>query len=245
MSSTVPAVVEERWLPIPSYEGFYEVSDQGRIRSLDRVIRKRNGQLQTIRGRLLKQFLVKRYYSVLLHGEPGLPQRQFLVHRLVLLAFIGQPAKGCIGCHGPAGNRDNSLANLYWGTHSRNNGFDRHRDGKMAHARLSEAQVLAIRQDKRILEELASEYGASITTIHNARTGKTWKHLPHFPLEPLRVYRRRKRLTPEERCAIALDPRSGRQIASDYSLDRRTVDRIKKQAQSTPLLPQTPGPTAE
>lgn len=51
------------------------------------------------------------------------------VHRLILETFVGPRPEGMCCCHGPNGNLDNSLANLEWGTRSKNNGEDRSRDG--------------------------------------------------------------------------------------------------------------------
>lgn len=51
---------EEVWKPIAGYEGLYEVSNQGRVRSLDRVVLRKNGQSQLCRGRLLKPYKKKK-----------------------------------------------------------------------------------------------------------------------------------------------------------------------------------------
>lgn len=52
----------ERWLPVPGWEGFYEVSDQGRVRGLDRVLVRKNGTIHTEKGRMRKQAKLKRGY---------------------------------------------------------------------------------------------------------------------------------------------------------------------------------------
>lgn len=44
----------EHWRPIVGYEGFYEVSDRGRVRSMDRVIVRRNGVRYRAQGRILR-----------------------------------------------------------------------------------------------------------------------------------------------------------------------------------------------
>ncbi len=45
---------DEEWLPVAGWEGFYEVSDRGRVRSLERVVRRRNGSRYRVRERVLK-----------------------------------------------------------------------------------------------------------------------------------------------------------------------------------------------
>jgi len=45
----------EHWLPVVGFEDFYEVSDQGRVRSLDRISEMSNGRKRAIKGRILSQ----------------------------------------------------------------------------------------------------------------------------------------------------------------------------------------------
>lgn len=124
----------ERWLPVPGYEGYYEVSDHGRVRSLDRWIETVNrwgGPHRYFKpGRVLREKRKKNplhaYAVVDLSVKSKIDTR--LVHRLVLEAFIGPCPDGMEACHGPRGLFDNSLNNLQWGTFSQN-AYDRVRDG--------------------------------------------------------------------------------------------------------------------
>ncbi len=56
MITPIPAaeVIAEQWSPVPGWEGSYEVSDHGRVRSVERVIRRRNGTDYTVRERILR-----------------------------------------------------------------------------------------------------------------------------------------------------------------------------------------------
>lgn len=114
----------ERWAPVRGYESLYDVSDLGRVRSLDRAtvghLRETGTRcVRVIRGRLLRtQALPAGYLQVGLFRD-GV-RRQVYVHRLVLSAFIGEPPPGHEVCHGPGGPADNRLANLRWGTHAEN-----------------------------------------------------------------------------------------------------------------------------
>lgn len=127
----------ERWLPVVGYEGFYEVSDHGRVRSLDRVIPitragyKPHGQIR--RGRLLKITGSGRYADrVSLSREPE-PRSTGYVHMLVLEAFIGPRPEGMWALHWDDDKRNNRLDNLRWGTPSDNN-LDAVRNGRNHHA---------------------------------------------------------------------------------------------------------------
>lgn len=105
----------ETWLPVPGYEGIYEVSDLGRVRSLDRI--DRCGR--QLYGRVLKLRNDKDGYQQFHAG--GSPRRILRVHRLVLLAFTGAPAGVSTECLHIDGNpANNRLANLRWGTVSEN-----------------------------------------------------------------------------------------------------------------------------
>lgn len=100
----------ERWLPILGFEGLYEVSDQGGVRSIDRVVPgpKREGGVvfpRRLRGQLLKQGHLrppaKPYKTVSLSKNGRHYPR--LVHRLVALAFAGLPQPGDEVCHDNGG----------------------------------------------------------------------------------------------------------------------------------------------
>ena len=117
----------EHWLPIPGYEGRFEVSDAGRVKSLDRVVRCGYGKTRTVRGRILQPIVLED--GRLGVNLPGNPRRRFRVHRLVLMAFVGPPSCGEEACHYPDPNpTNNNLSNLRWDTR-RENALDSVRQG--------------------------------------------------------------------------------------------------------------------
>lgn len=117
----------EKWRPIPGFESFYEVSDQGRVRSLDRVIVNKHGVPRRLPGRLLTPSATGHGYLVVKLSREGTSVTK-TVHRQVLLAFVGPCPEGLEACHGPGGQKDNQLSNLRYGTHEENM-EDRRRDG--------------------------------------------------------------------------------------------------------------------
>ncbi len=116
--------VQERWLPVPGYEGLYEVSDQGRVRSFDRYIKHWRGGNALLKGRILKPIADNKkrergYLRVGLYPAP----RQLQVHQvhvLVLTAFVGPRPDGMVCCHHNGVSTDNRLENLRWDTISAN-----------------------------------------------------------------------------------------------------------------------------
>lgn len=118
----------ETWKPVLGYEGLYEVSDQGRVRSVSREVVYSNGGVRWHSGRIIK---TKRqttgHLRVCLYRDTR--SRFIFVHRLVLEAFVGPCPVGMEGCHYP--DRDpanNALSNLRWDT-KRENQFDRVKHG--------------------------------------------------------------------------------------------------------------------
>jgi len=121
----------ENWLPISGYEGRYEVSDTGRVRSLDRL----DAQGNMIRGRVLKpDTRPSGHLRVTLCRDSQ--TARFWVHRLVLTAFVAPIPPGHEACHNDGDPSHNSVANLRWDT-KKANAQDRRRHGTDAHARLT------------------------------------------------------------------------------------------------------------
>ena len=117
----------EEWKPAPRWEGFYEVSNLGRIRTVQRKMVRSNGIPQTIRSRIRQPSPLKSgHYSLYLrHRE----RKEFhYVHRLVVEAFLGPIPDGKEVRHLNGKPEDNRLENLAIGTRSEQR-FDDVRNG--------------------------------------------------------------------------------------------------------------------
>ena len=118
----------ERWRDVVGYSGYYEVSNLGRVRSLDRVVRHPRGGPKKLKGRILRLRPGSQYgYLVVNLWKKGI-QRTIYVHQLVTRAWIGLYPSGQQVRHGPRGKLDNSISNLCYGTHSEDS-LDKRRDG--------------------------------------------------------------------------------------------------------------------
>lgn len=111
----------ENWRPIPGYEGSYEVSDLGRVRSIDREIPGRWGR-HIRHGIVLRQNTDKDGYKKVAPSLNG-DARTVSVHHLVLQAFIGPEPEGYVAMHRDGDPANNTASNLSWGTYS-DNTFD-------------------------------------------------------------------------------------------------------------------------
>ena len=122
----------EKWRPVVGWEGLYEVSDKGQVRSLDRMS-KTPKRSYPVRGKVLRPRLAG---STGAHGQVSLRhgerhQRSY-IHQLVLEAFVGPRPPGYVARH-LNDQDDNSIENLAWGTASENN-HDLVANGKHANA---------------------------------------------------------------------------------------------------------------
>lgn len=169
----------ENWKAIPGHEGRYEVSDLGRVRSLDRDVLCKDGRVFRCKGRLLTPKPNVGGYPSLRLGR-GFPA---MVHQLVTLAFLG-PADGNYTCHNNNDKTDNRLSNLRYDT-AYGNQTDRIAHGTimygsmMPHAKLNETKVAEIkrrlgRDPHRVI---ALDYGVCAGTISAISRGKNWRRV--------------------------------------------------------------------
>ena len=106
----------EVWRPVVGYEGKYEVSNFGRVRSLDRMVPgKFPGMYANVRGKILTEIKNKSgYLRVNLCNENG--AKASFVHRLVAMAFVDGYEKGLEVNHKDENPQNNCASNLEWCT---------------------------------------------------------------------------------------------------------------------------------
>lgn len=177
----------EEWRPVVGYEGLYEVSSLGQVRSVDCVVVSSDGKKKFLKSKLLKQCkgCSRRAYYIVGLSKEGKTTTQ-RVHYLVAIAFLGDPPKGHVVCHGPKGSFCNELTNITWGTSQKNSGLDRIRDGtncpgeKNGRAKLNPMQVRVIRcllESKTMKQkEIGDIFGVAQTTIGYIKRGESWQH---------------------------------------------------------------------
>ena len=104
----------ENWKPVVGYEGFYEVSDYGRIRTVEHVSKSscRNGGSRKVPSHLLKQNEKRNGYLMVDLCKEG-KIRTTLVHRIVADAFLGPEPQLQVN-HKNLNKKDNRVANLEW-----------------------------------------------------------------------------------------------------------------------------------
>jgi len=177
----------EKWLPVKGYEGLYEVSDQGRVRSLPRtVLMRKNGKefQRKIKGVLrLPNKNNHGYPMVQLFADGG--SKWALIHSLVMTAFVG-PSNGLDVRHLDGSRDNNALSNLCYGTR-KENVADARKHGTIARgvkngqSKLTEEQVRFARSMSRTKQvsqgQLAKIWGVSQSAVSLAASGVSWSWL--------------------------------------------------------------------
>lgn len=177
--------LKEIWKDIEGFEGLYQVSNLGRVRSFHnwRGTKNRILKQNTDRGGYLWVRLSKNKKSYFK-----------LIHRLVANTFIPNPENKKTVNHKNGDKLDNRTKNLEWLTQSENN-FHAYENGlqspgklvknqigeKNLQAKLTNKQVLEIRKKwktgKYLQKEIGNEYGVSISTINGIIKRRTWGHI--------------------------------------------------------------------
>jgi hypothetical protein len=170
--------IQEEWKPVVGFEGWYQVSDQGRIRRI------RKGANAKLSGPLLFSVGSRGYLICVLckQGE----RKSVIVHRIVAMAFLGLPGSRKEVNHKDGNKTNNRVENLEWVTSGRNkqHGCDMglYPLGEQVYnARFGEDDIRSIRRRIRNGEracDIAQEYGVHRGTIGNIKRRKSWIRLP-------------------------------------------------------------------
>lgn len=177
----------EEWRSVLGYEGYYDISNFGRVRSLDRMCYAGGGRFRCVKPKILKlRDNGRGYLAVNLYDDNG-PKR-YKIARLVLAAFIGPCPKGMESCHNNGNKRNDKLENLRWDTRQANaqdkiiHGTTTRGELDVA-SKLTEVEVIEIKEVllgnslKGQGRRLAERFGVSEATISFIRSGKRWAWL--------------------------------------------------------------------
>jgi uncharacterized protein YerC len=177
--------VNECWRPVVGYEGLYEVSDHGAVRSVYRTIVDSRGVSRVFRSRLLRPshegnpgYAVVSLYRDRVH-------KYVRVHTLVAAAFIGSRPAETEVAHKDGDRSHNCLRNLRYATRSANQ-LDRVEHGTSNRGVRHPSVVLAEPDVLEIARRLAAghhqrtiaeRFGIARTTVSAIATGRAWGHL--------------------------------------------------------------------
>jgi hypothetical protein len=183
--------MDEIWKPIPNFDGLYEVSNLGNVRSLDKFVNHINGNKALRKGRLLKQDLSNAgYLRVTLSNNRKL--FSFSVHRLVAIAFLDTKNLPQVN-HKDCIKTNNTLENLEWVTREQNmqhavknnrlpkhmtnkfNMFAKNNPNKARKMNNEKAELIrAMSREGIAYRRIAEKLDISLGTVWKIVTNKSW-----------------------------------------------------------------------
>ena len=237
---------KEIWKDIPGYEGSYQVSNIGRVRSFDREFIDSIGRRRLLKGRVFFSHKSRTgYIGIRLHSAIRQKKRKsFLTHRLVLMAFKGMPTKKRPHCNHINGIKtDNRIENLEWCSNKENVrhayriGLCKRGEGNHL-SKLKEKDVLmAIELLKRDVstKEISKRLNISICNISSINIGATWKHLSNdFPIskrtnrgETIGTSKLKEKDVVEIKKLLRNKKLKHREIAKMFSVSGTTISEIR------------------
>lgn len=164
----------EIWKNIPEFEGKYQISNMGRVKSLQRIIGHKNGYLK--KEMIIKQHLNNSGYKHVALSINKSKKKTFKIHKLVTICFISNVLpNGFEICHKDGDKHNNIVDNLYIGDH-KSNTIDKYIQGRTK---------LSIDDVKNIIElskttrqcDLATKYNVSRSYINDIVNRKCCLHI--------------------------------------------------------------------
>lgn len=158
------------WKAIPGFEGHYEASASGRIRSIKKI---------PLILKELKHTGGYRRVCLWVNGK----DYQFFVHKLILLTFAGPRPVGCQACHADGDKKNNGAFNLRWDTPSANQ-KDREQHGTEQKGKVRPLRTMSyaeIQEIRRLhaqglnISTVAKRMGRARTTTADVINCRTWK----------------------------------------------------------------------
>jgi hypothetical protein len=176
-----------KWVPIKGYEGLYEISESGVVKSLPRIKKDSFGGEYTTKPRILKVSITKKgYVRVKLTDSNGCSKEYFL-HRLVIQAFKETIPDSVVN-HLDGNKQNNHFSNLEWVTHQENikhavkKGLF-HKGERTGSSVLTEEDVRWIRSTyewhskENNANALAKKLNVSKSTVRGVIDNRTWTHV--------------------------------------------------------------------
>ncbi len=178
--------MDEIWKDVPCFEGVYQASNLGRIRTVDRISPTCYGSTRKLKGKVVAENGGKRGYLRVSSRAHGV----MFAHRLIAITWIPNPNNLPVINHIDGNKSNNNPLNLEWCTqpynvrHGFNTGLTPRKtllkgDESIA-AKLTEVSVANIK--RRLLDgeravDLAKEYGVNKNTIGELKAGRSWGHV--------------------------------------------------------------------
>ena len=172
----------EIWKDIEGYEGLYQVSNLGNVKSLNRLIKHNRSGFLKLKSKIIKPCTTKTGY-VVFHLYKNSKQTHKTAHRLVAECFLENIFSKEDINHIDGNKLNNNILNLEWNTRSENlkhayNTGLKERGEKHYNSKLTEKNILIIRELKGFSHtKIAEQYNVSRKCISKIINKETWKHV--------------------------------------------------------------------
>lgn len=175
---------KEKWISINGFDGFYSISNKGRIKSLDRTITDKIGRKYIVKGRIMRPCIsFKQEYPMISFYKNNKGETHY-IHRLMGQYFIPNPNNYSQINHKNGNKKDFRLCNLEWVTRSENNNHAYSSGLKRSgqnhpFSKLTNKKVLLIRRLKPNMSysKICKKFDICIGTAQRIVKRKAWKHI--------------------------------------------------------------------
>ena len=185
----------EKWKPVVGYEGYYEVSDMGRVRSVDHLAKSgiKHSETRLVKGRILKPHAKRRGYLTVDLSKNNVV-KTILVHKLVATAFLEKRPQDTQVNHKNCITSDNRVSNLEWCTgeenraHAKINSRYRNLHKKPVRCKQTgdtfESSYKAaewvnknVKHNAGLVRGIASKIRSACTGLQKSAYGYTWEYI--------------------------------------------------------------------
>lgn len=177
----------EVWKDIKGFKGYYQVSNLGRVKSLDRRVTYSDKKIHNLKGKVLKPMINMHGYEIV-DLRKDKKRKTSKIHRLVAIAFLDNPKNKPQVNHIDGIKLNNNSENLEWVTNTENikhaykNGLINTAKGERhAQSKLTKEQVLEIRKiySKGGLtqKQVGEKFGIDQTHVSDIVNKKSWSHI--------------------------------------------------------------------
>jgi hypothetical protein len=175
------------WKPVKGYENYYEVSNDGEIRNIVRLIVCSN-RSYCRKQKELRQYVNRRGYKTVKLYDGNAKGVMFTVHRIVALTFLENLNNYKEVNHIDYDKFNNSVENLEWCTRSHNVRHSyvtkdptKYKGSGNKMSKLTEEQVIQMREDRKTgnftYKQLAEKYSVGLTLVGYIINNKVWRHV--------------------------------------------------------------------
>lgn len=232
--------VAEEWRPVigldTDFSDYYEVSNTGRIKSLDRFIDTHSGGSYVRKGAILNPNINTRGYYLVDLRKKGV-RKAILLHSLIAFAWL-EPCpgiyaqrKGCFNIdHIDHDRLNNRVDNLRWLSVEQNSSQGTVKGERSGRSKLTEKDIIDIRSSNLSYKELSRIYNIKAQSIQLIIQGVNWKHVD-YPNKEEQLNKRKlgvSKLLPDQIFEILLDNNTSlSNLAKKHKVSYMTIHRIK------------------